>query len=251
MTRNLGRYAQPEYTDAGFYDLENRWGEDDDFFLALARRSGGPVLDLGCGTGRLTRAIALAGLEVTGIDPGPAMLARARARDSEFAVDYRAGDARGFRLNRRFRLAVMTAHGFQHLIGRADQAAALANIAAHLLPGGLFAFDLRNAAAQDFAEPGRFQRRPGFHDDEGRRIDVEFAPRWDQVSGIATYLLRRRNAATGEIRRNKVVLQYTEIAALDGLLAEAGFDIAARYGDWPDLPFAPDSPEIITVCRLA
>jgi SAM-dependent methyltransferase len=249
VTKNLGRYADWEYTDAAFYDLENRWGEDDEFFLALARESGGPVLDLGCGTGRLTRAVALAGIEVTGIDPTPAMLARARALDSEFAVEYFPGDARDFWLERRFRLAMMTAHAFQHLVGSTDQAAALANIAAHLLPHGHFAFDLRNVAAQDFSRPGRFRRRGSFYDREGLRVDVETVPRWNPADGTATYLLRRRTPATGEIRRNKVVLQYTDAAALDRLLAEAGFEVLERYGDWPNRPFEPNSPEIIMICR--
>jgi SAM-dependent methyltransferase len=244
-------YAHPEYTDAAFYDLENPWGADDDFFLALARREGGPVLDLGCGTGRLTRAIALAGIAVAGVEPSPAMLARALALDSDFAVAYAEGDARDFRLGRRFHLAIMTAHAFQHLTGRDDQVLALANIAAHLRPGGLFAFDLRNLAAQDFTHPGRFRRTGAFYDAEGRRVEVEAAPRWDAQAGCATYLMRRRTPATGDIRRNKVVLRYMAVAELDALLGDAGFELVARYGDWPDAPFEARSPEIITICRLA
>ncbi|HVJ55119.1 MAG TPA: class I SAM-dependent methyltransferase [Aliidongia sp.] len=252
MTRvNLGRYADPEYLDAALYDLENPWGPDDDFFLALARREGGPVLDLGCGTGRLARAIARAGLDVTGIEPVPAMLARARALSGDHAIDYVPGDARRFRLDRRFRLVTMTAHAFQHLLGAADQAAALGRIAEHLVPGGLFAFDLRNIAVQNFDAPGLFRGLRNFYDEEGRRIDFEHMPRWDATNGRATYLLRRRRQATGETWRSRVVLQYTEPDALDMQLRGAGLELVDRYGDWPGLPFVSDSPEIISVCRKA
>ncbi len=249
--RTIGRYADPDYADAEFYDLENLWGPDDDFFLRLAQRVAGPVLDVGCGTGRLARAMAEAGLAVTGIEPALPMLTRARQLGSDGIADYFPGDARSFLLDRRFRLAVMTAHGFQHLIGPADQVAALANVALHLEPGGIFAFDLRNPAAQNFEQPGRFLRRGGFYDREGRRVEVEAAPRWDPTTGCATYLIRRRIPATGEVRRSRTVLQYTDAETLDERLAEAGLVVTARYGDWPDLKFEPASPEIITICRRA
>ncbi len=68
----------PEYADAEEYDTDNTWGPDDDFYLELARDIGGPILDVGCGTGRLTIAMAEAGLDVTGLDVTPEMLERAR-----------------------------------------------------------------------------------------------------------------------------------------------------------------------------
>ena len=245
-----GRWPESEYADGTYYDLQNPWSADDAFFLALAWREGGPVLDLGCGTGRLARAMANAGLDVTGIDAEKAMLAQARVLDAGAGTRYILGDARTFALDRRFRVIVMTAHGFQHLLTEADQAAALTRIAAHLEPGGCFAFDLRNLAAQDFTRPGRYRPWESFQDEAGRRVTVETAPHWDRASGIASYYLRRRPEG-GTIRRSKVRLRYTEVTALDRLLAAAGLVVEARYGDWPCEPFHAASPEIITVCRRA
>jgi SAM-dependent methyltransferase len=242
------RWPESEYADGAYYDLQNPWSADDAFFLALARREGGPVLDLGCGTGRLARAMAMAGLDVTAIDVEPAMLAQARALDPDAGIRYVVGDARSFALDCRFQLIVMTAHGFQHLLTEADQAVALARVAAHLAPGGCFAFDLRNLADQDFTRPGRFRPWESFRDTDGRSVTVETAPHWDGASGMATYYVRRRTES-GTIRRTKVRLRYTEVAVLDRLLAAAGLAVEARYGDWPDAPFHQASPEIITVCR--
>ena len=241
-------YRETEYLDGADYDRRNPWLADDDFYLALARRLGGPVLDLGCGTGRLARALAAAGLDVAAVDAAPDMLARARALDPQGRVHYREGDIRALYLERRFGLALMTGHGFQHLLTETDQRQALSRIAAQLEPGGVFAFDLRNLAAQDFAVPGRFRLSDRFSDPAGLSVTIEVAPHWHEASGIATYYLRRR--IDGRIvARSKARLRYTEPAALDRLLAEAGFDSVERYGDWPDKPFRSDSPELITLCR--
>jgi SAM-dependent methyltransferase len=244
-------YRETEYDDGGDYDLRNPWSADDDFFLALARRVGGPMLDLGCGTGRLARGLSGLGLDVAALDAAPAMLARARALDPARTIRYLEGDVRRLRLDRRYRLVLMTAHGFQHLLTAADQAAALERIAAHLTPDGCFAFDLRNLAAQDFTRPGLFRHSSRFIDGEARRVAIEVAPHWDATTGIATYFLRRRTEAGCVIGRSKARLRYTEPAALDRLLAAAAFVVAERYGDWPDAPFQAASPEIITICRLA
>jgi SAM-dependent methyltransferase len=242
-------YRETEYLDGVDYDRRNPWLADDDFYLALAQRLGGPVLDLGCGTGRLARALAATGLDVTAVDVSPAMLARARALDLDGRVRYSEGDIRDLRLDRRFGLALMTGHGFQHLLSDADQRRALDRIAALLRPGGCFAFDLRNLAAQDFTALGRFRPSDRFTDPAGCEVSIEAAPHWDEASGIATYYLRRR--FDGRIvGRSKARLRYSEPAALERLLAESGFTVEARYGDWPDRPFRPDSPELITLCRV-
>ena len=242
-------YSETEYLDGADYDRRNPWLADDDFYLALARRLGGPVVDLGCGTGRLARALAEAGFEVTAVDAAPAMLERARALGPQGLVQYHEGDIRTFRLERCFGLAVMTGHGFQHLLTEADQRHALGRIAALLKQSGCFAFDLRNPAAQDFAVPGRFRASDRFADPAGHSVMIDVAPHWDETSGVATYYLRRQVDGR-TIGRSKARLRYTEPAVLDRLLAEAGFEIVERYGDWPDRPFRPDSPELITLCRL-
>ena len=111
MDNNLQEFRHPE-----LYDAENRWDADDDFYLQLARRIGGPVLDVACGTGRLTRAIAEAGLNVTGVDMMLPMLERARQLSAHLAISWVHADCRTLTLPQRFKLAVMTGHAFQNLL---------------------------------------------------------------------------------------------------------------------------------------
>src|ERR1700743_3321485 len=98
--------------------------------------TGAPVLDLACGTGRLAGVLAADGHRVAGLDLAPAMIVRAQQLDPDGRVAWHQGDAARFELARRFRLIVMTAHAFQHLIGAAAQAALFAAVARHLAADG-------------------------------------------------------------------------------------------------------------------
>jgi SAM-dependent methyltransferase len=237
-----------EYDDAALYDAENGWGPDDEFYRALAARTGGPVLDLGCGTGRLARALAGDGHRVVGLDLAPAMIARARSLDPAGAVDWRVGDAAGFELGQRFRLITMTAHGFQHVIGAAAQQALFAGVARHLAAGGIFAFETRSPGRQDYAGEGGFKFWRRFTDPATGPVEVWAAASLDAASQVDHVTLVRR-FADGTERRSTAQLQFTDAATLDTRLAAAGLTVDRRYGDFGGEPFGPGSPEIVTLAR--
>jgi ubiquinone/menaquinone biosynthesis C-methylase UbiE len=240
-----------EFADAALYDAENPWAADDDFYLAVALHNGGPVLDLACGTGRLTRALAARGLSITGIDLAQPMLERARmlARQANLRVEWVEADCRRFDLGRHFALALMTGHAFQALLTEADQRACLARVAAHLEPGARFAFELRNPKA-GAVERNHHAYTVPVQDLHGRWIDRSIASRYDPQTQIEDVTRRRTMRDTGQTATTHIRLKYTTAEALDRLLAEAGFTVEARYGDWSRAPFTEDSIEIITVARL-
>ena len=105
----------------------------------LAAGRGGPVLDLGCGTGRVALDLARGGHEVTGLDSDPALVAAlaARARAAALRVRAEVGDARGFDLGRRFTLVVAAMQVVQLLGGRDGRRAMLAAVHRHLAAGGV------------------------------------------------------------------------------------------------------------------
>lgn len=142
------------------------------FYVDLARESGGPVLDLACGTGRVTLAIAEAGIETVGLDLAPAMLAEANAKRARTAegvrqrVTFVQGDMSAFDLGRRFALVIVPFRSFQELLTVNDQRNALACIREHLEPGGLLAADV--------FDPRYESIRPGVDDQVVTLPDMAF-----------------------------------------------------------------------------
>ena len=129
---------------AQYYDWEHReFDEDLPLYLGYARSVSSPVLDVGCGTGRVALALAEAGHFVVGIDSSPAMLTLARARLGSSAAGGRVrlvgSDVRTLALRSRFGMAVVALGSFHHLLTGEDQRRALGRLADHLQPvGGYF-----------------------------------------------------------------------------------------------------------------
>jgi len=134
---------------ARFYDLlyAEQSQLDLSFYLKLASETSGPVLELGCGTGRVALTLARAGSSVTGLDRSPAMLAQFKAKlDSEPAdvrerVTLVEGDMTEFELKRQYGLILAPFRAFQHVLDTADQRRCLTCIARHLAPAGRFVYN--------------------------------------------------------------------------------------------------------------
>src|SRR5437868_14285147 len=133
-----------EFADPANYDIEDSSDTGVAFYTALAQETGGPVLELACGTGRVSIPIARLGIPVTGLDIVPGMLDRARSKSAGLAARWVEGDARTFSLGEQFGLVFLTGNAFQAFLTRADQEALLGRVHAHLLDECLFAFETRN-----------------------------------------------------------------------------------------------------------
>src|SRR5215210_1972467 len=133
-----------EYADPVAYDREDSSDTGVAFYSALAQETGGPVLEIACGTGRVSIPIARLGFAVTGLDIVPGMLAQARSKSAGLPARWVEGDARTFNLGEYFRLIFLTGNAFQAFLTRADQEALLERVRMHLHDDGLFAFETRN-----------------------------------------------------------------------------------------------------------
>lgn len=238
-----------EFVNAEIYDAENPWGADDDFYLALTKEVRGPVLDVGCGTGRLARAIAQSGLPVTGIDITPAMIERARAMSQQMPITWVLADCRSFTLAQRFHCVLMTGNAFQNLLTDADQNAFLSRAADHIAAGGTLAFETRNLEGKNYGNHSELTPWRSFQDLNGRWIDVSVASRFDAQTMVDHVQLVRTVRETGETWPSQIALRYISAQELNRRLAEHGFTVVAQYGDWAKGPCVVSSPEIITVCR--
>jgi SAM-dependent methyltransferase len=129
-----------------WHDLEcGTYAEDLPLWHALAANAGGPVLDVGAGTGRVALALARVGFEVVALDSDEALLAALRERAIGLALETTLADARTFALDRRFGLVLAPMQTVQLLGGADGRAAFLRCAAAHLAPGGVLACALADA----------------------------------------------------------------------------------------------------------
>ena len=249
--------SQPEaiYHDerlARAYDELNPWGGWDDLYRAMALESGGPVLDIGCGTGTFAcRLAAEDGLEVTGLDQAAAMLKVARAKPEADRVTWVEADARDFDLGRRFAFIVMTGHAFQALPGETAMAEALAAAARHLAPGGRFAFESRNPAAREWLEWTPERTRVRIAESRCGLVENWHDATGDEASGIVALTTWFRFVDPPVLTSGDSTLRFPTQARIAGLIADAGLAVERWLGWWDGSPYRDDSREIIAVTRRA
>ncbi|MDY7039997.1 MAG: class I SAM-dependent methyltransferase [Chloroflexota bacterium] len=231
-------------TLACFYDLEHETITDDvDMYLNFAHRCGSPVLELGCGTGRVLVPLARAGYAVTGLDNSPAMLARARQRLSAQSPQVRAranliqADVREFALAQRYTMAVFALNGFMHLLTLEDQLRALRCIRRHLVPGGTFVLDLPHIS---FSLLIRSDEQVAVHDehrdpDTGLTIYKWATGSVDQAHQFQhVRFMYDQVQLDGMVKRSAVnfTLRYFFRYEVELLLDKAGFEVEGVYGSY-------------------
>lgn len=225
------------------YDEDNPAGEDHDFYRALARRIGARhVVDLGCGTGLLTVALAADDAErrVVGVDPSRAMLGVARARDGADAVTWIDGDSSVLRGDRAgggpVDLAVMTGNVAQHILDPAWEPTLL-DLRRAMADGGVVAFESRNPARRAWEEWARWptttRATPSGRLREG--LDVT-----DLGGGLVRLVWRNELLDLGEKLTREETLAFRDRATIERQLARAGFGAVRVDGDWAGTAFTGD-----------
>jgi SAM-dependent methyltransferase len=249
---------------ADVYDEDmgrNTGGEDVAFYAEQCAGEREPVLELGCGTGRVTLPLVRAGHTVAGVDVSAAMLARLRAKaDATLAPGERArltwhqADMADADLGARFARVLCPYSAFTYLVEADRRARALANVRRHLAPGGLFVLDV-------FVPDRRIEALPADH--------VHFDYRRTLPDGSTlerTKTIRRDDAA----RVNVIARSYTfsdgsgmvfkrittadrirvyEPGQLRTVLESHGFEVAGAYADFRPQPLATGTNTVAFVCR--
>ncbi len=199
--------------------------EDVAFYLEEARRSGGPVLELGVGTGRIAVPIAADGIRVIGVDSSRAMLeiCARRAALAGVDVDLRVGDLRKPPVTERVPLVICPFRSLLHMQTDEDRLSALGAAYNLLGPGGRLVFDVFAPDAADIAQTHDrwLEREPGIFE---RAL-------WDESARTLTLSVRDEN------RETTMVLAWLSPAEWRGLLETAGFQIEACYGWFDRSPY--------------
>lgn len=251
-----------DYTTlAKFYDLENAdFTEDLDFWVTHAQAANGTVLELGCGSGRVTQQIARHNLNIVGLDNSEAMLALAHAklnRKPELTARAKLlnADMAHFALDQKFELIISPFNTFMHLLTLSDQVACLTCARRHLTPGGSLILDLTNPIPA-YTDSNQALTLERLFRDEAQNLTIQqFASTYVDRANQLAHILWQYDAldSQGNIQRTLLPLElrYLFPAEASLLLEKCGFTLTHLYGDYDESPFEDASERMLVVAEAS
>ncbi|MDP6778256.1 MAG: class I SAM-dependent methyltransferase [Candidatus Latescibacteria bacterium] len=241
----------------GYFDRE-----DQAFYLKFARESTGPILELGCGTGRILIPLVRAGCEVVGLDHSEYMLKRCRdklrAEDPE--VQRRAKLVQdsmvAFDLDSRFGLVTTPFRSFQHIVSTEEQLSCLRSANRHLLEGGRLILDLFNVNPARLHDPKYAQEAEDFRDaplPDGstlrrthRTTGFHRAEQYNEIE--MTYTVTSPGGKTRRFSQT-FPMRYFYRFEMEHLLARCGFGVLDIFGNFDESPYTDDSQQMVFVAE--
>ncbi len=239
-------YGPTSYGEA-FADVYDEWYErisdvDATVTAVSALAGGGPVLELGVGTGRLALPLAGRGVETWGLDASPAMLARLQAKPEAATVRTVQGDmaAPPLRPGPRFAVVFCAYNTFFNLLTTDAQATCLRACAALLRPGGRLAIEAFVPLDGDQTPEGPVSVRSISADE----VVLSVAARDASAQTVTGQFVELRESG---VRLRPYRIRYLYPHQLDELAASVGLSLVDRWADWGGAPFDGDSPNHVSV----
>nr|MBN2276542.1 class I SAM-dependent methyltransferase [candidate division Zixibacteria bacterium] len=260
MSRYGSYEDQPILAELYDYVPGYRSRPDIDFFVRCCMESGGDIIELGSGTGRILIPVAEAGCQITGVDLSEFMLSRCREKLEKCPDEIKnrirliQGNIISIDLDRKFDLAIMPFRVFQHLVTVEEQLACLKNINRHLNGDDRLVFDVFQTDLKRINNPAFMNEMEDFSDidlPDGRRLRrnhrvAAFHPE-EQVNEVELiYYLTDSKGETSRIVQ-AFPFRYFFRYEMEHLLARAGFKILEVFGDFDRSPLSGHSPEMIFV----
>lgn len=245
---------------APYYDGDYRDYEDDiDLILGMAQVCGDPILELGCGTGRVMRPLVKAGYSVTGIDISPRMLDVAREKLNGIAADDQfslvQGDLATFDLpSKEYQLAICTSNTLMHLPSADQQMGVLENTHGHLVSDGLLLVDLFNPdVARLVAANGLMELADEWEDSERGVHVVKWSVRTVDFAYQVqdTLFIYEETGGDGLVRRAHCPfpLRFLWRNEAELMLRLSGFELDAVWGGFDGEPYEADSERLVLLAR--
>jgi SAM-dependent methyltransferase len=248
--QDLSHYIEP-----ALYDVAYAWHTADiPFWVTRAQQAGGPVLEAGCGTGRVLIPTLKAGVDAEGFDLHPGMLETLKNKAAALGLSPRVhlADMRDFTMARRFALITAPFRGFMHLLTTEDQLRALCCMREHLAPGGSLVLNLFYPSFEHMVEPGDQERieREFDHPETGLPVALVSVRReYDRVRQTlrAEMELRESDARgyAGAVHKHRFSLRWTYRFEMELLLRAAGFARFEVLGGFDGRPLERDTDEMV------
>ncbi|MCQ3936738.1 MAG: class I SAM-dependent methyltransferase [Chloroflexi bacterium] len=245
---NLSEYSDPRMYDSENYDFE----PDGPFILDLAKQLEGSVLELGCGTGRLTIPLAQHGVNITGLDVVPGMIEFAKQKSGDMPINWIEADVRDFHLGRKFSLIFEAGSVFHHMLTRQDQEAYLARVREHLEDDGRLEVNILFPKSKYLVSGSEEEEWFTTQHPDGYEVRVSGIDIYDDLRQVKTETAYRRwQDANGKEMQlvAPLSLRYVFPQEMEALIYYNGFEIVDRYGDFDKQPVTNESRQIIYVFR--
>ncbi|WP_222982502.1 class I SAM-dependent methyltransferase [Flagellimonas meishanensis] len=238
--------------DASIYDGMNTHLDDLEFYKRwMPKNRGARVLELCCGTGRLTLPIAREGYDITGVDFTPSMLAQAKEKTVQEGLDIKfvEGDMRILDLPDKYDLIFIPFNSIHHLYTNEDLFMAFNAVKRHLKEGGLFLLDCFNPNIEYLVEAEKEQKEISeYTTNDGREVLIKQQMRYENATQINRiewhYFI---NGEFDSIQNLDMRLFFPQ--ELDSYLEWNGFEIIHKFGDFAEVAFHDDSEKQIFVCQ--
>lgn len=240
------------YEDAFTYDQIHSplaEGKSLEFYKSLSK--GKSVLEIACGSGRLTIPLALDGVNITGLDLSASMLKKAKekSRESGVSIDWIQADCTKFALDQKFDLIFMTGNSLQHLKTAELVHAYFDCVKRHLSEGGIFAFDIfRPSLSILTRDPDTRHFLMRYKNKNGEDVLLEESNRYDQISQIN--LIHWFHIVSGKLQKTDLLeMRQFFPQEINALLHSSGFKILQSFGDWDGNPISDQNFKQIIVAR--
>ena len=237
--------------DADIYDGMNTFAHDIPFYLEECRRARGAALEFCCGSGRLTLPLLKAGIDVTGVDFTPAMLAAAKRKAAEQGLPnvFLQGDMLKVRLKKKFKLVFIPFNSIQNIYTLEEIEKVFETVRAHMGPGGRFVFDIFNPSIEYMVRMAKLHKGiASFRTARGRRVVVDEICRYDSAAQVnrATWI---HHVDGGRPVAQKLDMRCFYPLEMDALLKYNGFTVLSKFGNYSRKPFTSESMKQIFVCK--
>jgi SAM-dependent methyltransferase len=240
-----GEFRHPRLVEV--YDAVCVWSREDEFFVAvIGETPAGHVLDLGCGTGRLTLALAAAGHRVTGVDPARASLDAARAKPGADAVTWVEGTSEVLP-EAAFDVAVMSAHVAQFLVDEEDWHGTLRDLRRSLVPGGRLVFDTRDPQAAAWKRWNPRDSRELAVLPDGTTVET-----WGDVDSVHDGVVSFHHHyvfSDGERLVSTASMRWRSHDEVRADVTRAGLEVADIFGGWNREPVGSGDGELLVLAR--
>lgn len=247
------QYSDHIYRDGRHYDCFHKdFVSDIPFWIKQAQMCGSPILELACGTGRITIPIANKKYEVTGLDLSETMLveARKKALKEKVDVEWIRADCRDFHLNKLFGLIIFPFNSMSHLHTLDDIESCLLCVHKHLKDDGRFIIDIFNPYLS-FLTRDAIKRHPlaTYEDPDGKGlVEIAESNQYDDSAQINKILMYYKIGDLEE-RVDELNMRIFFPQEIDAILKYNEFTIENKFGDFKENPFGQGSPKQIIVSR--